>query len=211
MKTIIISSIVLLFVNIYPQVREIESRTYFKQGDFEVNFSTNLGVGFQSLESSNSTDYNPYYYQNEGRPFIFLISAAIGVCIIDGLTVEPEFDINLITGAEISTSILINAVYNFNIPRKEIYPFLKLGYGISNYKTDYYYYSNGDNSLDTGVLNLGAGLKLIYSSGMALKLEINYKRYSYSNTYNDYYDQYSYEIDALVEALSLSIGYSILF
>jgi hypothetical protein len=211
MNKIMLVLIMIPIVYLHSQVKEIESRSYFKQGDFEVNFSTNLGVGFQSVESSNSTDYNPYYYQDGDRPFIFLISAAVGVCVIDGFSVEPEFDINLITDAEVSTSILANVIYNFNIPRKKIYPFIKLGYGFSNYKTDYYYNSNGDNSLDTGVLNLGAGIKSVYSSGMALKLEINYKRYSYSNTYNDYYNQYSYEIDALIEALSLSIGYSILF
>jgi len=206
-------------VNIYPQVSEIESRSYFNQGDIEVNFSTNIGVGFQSVESSNSTDYNPDYYQYGDRPFIFLISAAIGVCIIEGLTVEPELDINLITDAEVSTSILANFIYNFNIPRKKIYPFLKLGYGFSNYIPDYYYNSSNDNSLNTGVFNAGAGLKIVYSSGMAIKLEINYKQYNSTTSVNYYYyNEYTYEgetrvedLSSLVGTLTLSLGYSILF
>lgn len=209
MKLKIIFIVLILSMNLYPQVREIKSRSYFKQGDIEANFSTNLGAGFPSFESSES---NQYYSEYDSRPFIFLITASIGICVFDGLEAEPEFDLNLITDAEISTSILVNVTYNFNIPRKNIYPFLKLGYGISNYQNDgYYYYLDRDNSMDTGVFNAGGGLKLVYSSGMAMKLEINYRRYSYSNSYTDYYDQNSYETDTLVEALSFSIGYSILF
>ena len=202
----------LIFISFsYSQIREIESRSYYKQGDFEVNFSTNLGVGFPTFDFSNSTEFNPYNYGSGNNYFVFLITGAIGICIIDGLAVEPEFDINLITDSELSTSIIGNLVYNFNIPRKNIYPFLKLGYGVSNYKTDYYYYNAfSDNSLDTGILNAGAGLKLVYSSGMAMKLEINYKRFSYSNPYNDYNGQILYTIDAAVDILSFSLGYSIL-
>ncbi len=33
------------------------------------------------------------------RPFNLLFTASIGYCIIDGLTIEPELDINLITDA----------------------------------------------------------------------------------------------------------------
>ncbi len=220
MKNKIFFLLLILITNIIPQAREIESRNYFKQGDFEINFSTNLGAGFTSYESSNSSE-NSYYNDSGERPFIFLISAAMGVCIIDGLSVEPEFDINFISDAEISTTILFNATYNFNIPRKSIYPFIKLGYGISNFRLDYYYYdyNSSDNSLSTGVLNIGAGLKIAYSSGMALKLEINYKHFSYSSTYTYYYyDPYSYvgeertaDLDVSVDAITLSIGYSIMF
>ena len=221
MKLKIYFLFLILITNIIPQVREIESRTYFKQGDFEINFSLNLGTGFTSFENSNTTEGSYYYNDHGERPFIFLVSAAMGYCVIDGLLVEPEFDINFISDAEISTTILVNATYNFNIPRKSIYPFIKLGYGVSNFRLDYYYYdyNSNDNSLSTGVLNIGAGLKIAYSSGMALKLEINYKHFSYSSTYTYYYyNQYTYESEARtadlgvsVDAITLSIGYSIMF
>ena len=222
MKTKIIILALILNSFSYSQVREIESRTYFKQGDFEINFSLNLGTGFTSYESDNTDKSSYYYYYDHGdRPFVFLVSAAVGYCIIDGLSVEPEFDINFITDAEISTTILFNAIYNFNIPKKSIYPFIKLGYGISNFNSDYYYYdyNSNDNSLSTGVLNLGAGLKIAYSSGMALKLELNYKRFTYSSPYTYYYyNEYTYEgetrtadLSVAVDAITLSIGYSIMF
>jgi opacity protein-like surface antigen len=220
MKTKIFISALLLAINIHSQVREIESRSCFKQGDFEFNFSLNLGAGFTSFQNSENNE-GSYYNDHGERPFIFLLSAAIGYCVIDGLAVEPEFDINLITDAEMSTTILLNATYNFNIPKKSIYPFIKLGYGISNFRSDYYYYdyNSNDNSLSTGVVNIGAGLKIAYSSGMALKLEINYKRYDHSSSYTYYYyNQSTYEeetrtadLNTTVDAITLSIGYSIMF
>ena len=51
MKKIILLFIIIQIVHIYPQVREIESRSYFKQGNAEFNFSTNLGVGFSTTNS----------------------------------------------------------------------------------------------------------------------------------------------------------------
>ncbi|MCW9065462.1 MAG: hypothetical protein OQJ78_04135 [Ignavibacteriaceae bacterium] len=217
-KIIFLILILILIPNIYAQVREIESRSYFKQGEFEVNFSTNLGAGFStstvSIVHSEVQYSSPAEYSD--RPFIFLISTAVGVCVIDGLSVEPEFDINFITDAEISTSILINASYNFNIPRKSTYPFIKVGYGFSNYISDNYYYGypygSTNNSMDTRVINAGVGLKLIYTSGAAMKLELNYKHYSYSNSYSysDQYYQTSSESSTDVDALTFSIGYSIL-
>ena len=225
MKKIMLLSLIIPVIYIHPQVRQIESRTYFKQGDIEVNLSTNLGVGFSTTNSTNTSQNFNYYdstyytetYRSEysDRPFNFLITASVGICIIDGLTVEPELDINLVTDAEVSISLLGNLTYNFSIPRKSVFPFIKIGYGFSNYMSDYYYgYSPGirESSLDTKVFNAGLGLKLVYSSGMAMKLEINYKNYSYSNSYSysDYYYQNVYESNTVVDALTLSIGYSIL-
>jgi opacity protein-like surface antigen len=225
MKKIILLFIIISIMHIYPQVREIESRSYFRQGDIEANISTNLGVGFSTTNSTNTSQNFNYYdstyytetYKSEysDRPFNFLITASLGVCVVDGLSIEPELDINLVTDSEVSISLLGNLTYNFNIPRKNVFPFIKIGYGISNYKSDYYYgYSSGsgESSLDTKVFNAGAGLKIVYSSGMAMKLEINYKHYSYSNSssYSDNYFQNVYEANTVVDALTLSIGYSIL-
>ena len=226
MKTKIFISVLLLIFNIFPQVKVIESRSYFIQGDIEVNFSTNLGVGLSVSNSTNSYQSYNYYdstyhtetYKSEfsNREFNLLFTASLGYCIFNGLTIEPEFDINLITDNEISISVLANLTYNFNIPKKNIYPFIKLGYGLSNYVSDYHYYYSGgstDNSLDTKVLNAGTGIKLVYTSGSAMKLEVNYKHYSYSGSYSygDQYSQNSTESETNIDAFTISIGYSILF
>ena len=223
MKKIILLSVIIQLIYIYPQVREIESRTYFKQGDFEFNFSTNLGVGFSTSNvtqinhnfSQYDTSYYEYSYEYSDRPFNLLFTASLGYCIIDGLTIEPELDINLITDAETSISLLGNLCYTFNIPKKLTYPFIKLGYGLSNYSSDRYYgYPNesGGSSLDTRVLNVGGGLKLVYSSGFAMKLEINFKNYNYStsSSYTNQYSKNSTKMDGDMTVISLSIGFSIL-
>jgi len=223
MKKIILFSIIIPIFHIFPQVREIESRSYFKQGDVEFNFSTNLGVGFSSSNIfqtiQNFYPYDSSYYeyssQQSDREFNLLFTASFGYCIVDGLTIEPELDINLVTDNETSISLIGNLTYNFNIPRKNTYPFIKLGYGLSNYYSDSHYgYSNesGGNSLDTRVFNAGAGLKFLYSSGMALKLEINFKNYNYSTTssYTDQYYQNASQLDGDMDVISLSIGFSIL-
>jgi len=223
MKKIILFSIIIPILNIFPQVREIESRSYFKQGDVEFNFSTNLGVGFSSSNIfqtiQNFYPYDSSYYeyssQQSDREFNLLFTASFGYCIVDGLTIEPELDINLVTDNETSISLIGNLTYNFNIPRKNTYPFIKLGYGLSNYYSDSHYgYSNesGGNSLDTRVFNAGAGLKFLYSSGMALKLEINFKNYNYSTTssYTDQYYHNASQLDGDMNVISVSIGFSIL-
>jgi len=223
MKKIILLAVIIPIMHIYPQVREIESRSYFKQGNVEFNFSTNLGVGFSTSNVFQTTQnlspydssYSEYSYNYSDRPFNLLFTASIGYCIIDGLTIEPELDINLITDEETSISLIGNLTYNFSIPRKNTYPFIKLGYGLSNYYSDRYYgYSNesGGSSLDTRVINAGAGLKFLYSSGMALKLEINFKNYNYSNSssYTYEYSEGTYKIDNDMNVISLSIGFSIL-
>jgi len=223
MKKIILFSIIFPILHIFPQVREIESRSYFTQGDVEFNFSTNLGVGFSSSNIfqtiQNFYPYDSSYYeyssQQSDREFNLLFTASFGYCIVDGLTIEPELDINLVTDNETSISLIGNLTYNFNIPRKNTYPFIKLGYGLSNYYSDSHYgYSNesGGNSLDTRVFNAGAGLKFLYSSGMALKLEINFKNYNYSTTssYTDQYYQNASQLDGDMDVISLSIGFSIL-
>lgn len=222
MKKIIMLSVIIPIMYIHPQVREIESRSYFKQGDVEFNFSTNIGVGFSTSNVFQTTrnfspydsSYNEYSYNYSNRPFNLLFTASIGYCIIDGLTIEPELDINLITDAEISISLLGNLSYTFHIPKKNTYPFIKLGYGLSNYYSDHYYgYSNesGGSSLDTRVFNAGAGLKFLYTSGMALKLEINFKNYNYStsSSYANEYYQNTTKIDGDMNVISLSIGFSI--
>jgi len=223
MKKIILLAVIIPIMHIYPQVREIESRSYFKQGNVEFNFSTNLGVGFSTSNVFQTTQnlspydssYYEYSYNYSDRPFNLLFTASIGYCIIDGLTIEPELDINLITDDETSISLIGNLTYNFSIPKKNTYPFIKLGYGLSNYYSDPYYgYSNesGGSSLDTRVINAGAGLKFLYSSGMALKLEINFKNYNYSNSssYTYEYSEGTYKIDNDMNVISLSIGFSIL-
>lgn len=223
MRNRIILLLLITLVNLYPQVREIETRTYFMRGDFNFNFASNIGVGFSNqttkqiiqYTSPYDTTYSEYTFTSEGRPFIFLVTASFGYCIIDGLTIEPELDINL-SGDEASISIAGNISYTFHVTKKKILPFVKIGYGISNYYGSDNYsggYDSRSNAMDTKLINAGAGLRYLYSSGMALLFEINYRNYSSSHldSNEDYYYKTTKESEFNMYSLSITIGTSIFF
>jgi hypothetical protein len=79
MRKIILLSVLIPAIYIYPQVKEIESLSYFKQGNFEFNFSTNLGVGFSS---TTRTDKN--YSKITAHLWLFTgIPATVGESVRD--------------------------------------------------------------------------------------------------------------------------------
>jgi hypothetical protein len=212
-----ISSILIIFLissTGYAQVIEKLERQFYKQGDWEFGFSANIGGSSKKTKGTNTYGYNDgsqpsiYTYDNNEKGIYTHLGISTGYYLIDGFSIEPELNLNF-NFEGFSVSILGNLCYTFYFPQKNIFPYLKLGYGMSN---------NGDNSnglfesLDFKTLNAGAGLKFMYFSSLALKMEINYRNLSGSNTYS-YSDQYSsssskYEITTSV--ISISIGISIL-
>jgi hypothetical protein len=198
----------------YAQVNEKLGRQFYKQGDWEFGFSANLGGSSKKTIETNTYRYSDtsqpanYNYDRTEKGIHTHLGISTGYYLIDGLSIEPELNLNF-NFEGFSVSILSNLCYTFYIPQKNIFPYLKLGYGVSN---------NGDNSnglfesLDFKTLNAGAGFKFMYYSGFALKMEINYKDLSGSKKYS-YSDQYSsssskYEITTSV--ISISVGISIL-
>jgi len=96
--------------------------------------------------------------------------------------------------------------YTFYLPQKDIYPYLKLGYGVSNDPDN----QNGlFEYLKFKTINAGAGLKFIYFQRMAFKLEINYRNLSGSNTFYSYQSE-SYKSESTISVFSVSIGLSLL-
>lgn len=224
MKLKIIFIAIFLVINSFSQIREVKPFSSFKKGDFEANFSTNLGAAFSKRNVTATNQYFNYYdstyttsrnnSENSSRVFLMLFTASIGYYFIDGLSFEPELDINLITDDEISISILANLTYNFSTSNSKTYPYVKVGYGISNYVTNYNYYGGStDNSLDTHLFNAALGIKLASTSGSVMRLELNYKYYTNSSSYSysDQYNQTTIESESGIDALSIAIGYSILF
>ncbi|HQF42501.1 MAG TPA: outer membrane beta-barrel protein [Ignavibacteriaceae bacterium] len=224
MKTKIFFIVIILMVNLYPQVREIKSLSFLKKGDFEFNIGTNIGLGIPKKNttiSNLSYDDSLYHkssYSSDNRLFNLILTASVAYCIIDGLEFEPEFDLNLLTDYDISVTILGNILYNFVIPGKRVIPFLKAGYGLSNLfspNSEYNYGPNtekSDNSFNTKVFNAGIGLKYFYSSETAIRLEINYSNHSGSYVFS--YD-YSYQTgtrntEIVMNSFSICLGFLIL-
>ena len=213
MKIIIIIAFITIFLttSLTAQVKNISERQKFKQFDWECTASLSLGLSSTSTESSEQNYYN---YGSGNGEFYSEISLALGFFIIDGLSFEPELDFNFFSG-DATLSVIANVSYTINIPRKNIYPFFKVGYGISGYTAyDYGYYPEDSEglfgSLDANVISAGAGLKIVQSSSMAWRLELNYKNISYTQSPNYPYME-PYDISLSTSVISIKIGTSLLF
>jgi len=206
--------IILLTTSLTAQVKNISGRQKFQQFDWECAVAFSIGLSSTSFESS---EQNYYGNGNGDSEFYSEISLALGFFILDGLSIEPEIEYNFFEG-DATLSIIANVAYTFNIPRKKIYPFIKVGYGISGYTANRYNYYGGSDglfeSLDAKVINAGAGLKIVQSSFFAMRIELNYKNISYTQSqYDPYYEPYDgpNEISTNTSVISIKIGSSFLF
>ena len=199
MKRIICMLVIsLLITSGYAQVNEKPERQFYKQGDWEFRYSSNIGsISIQTID--------PTYYNYEENGIYLNIGIATGFYIINGLSIEPELDINLCSEG-FSLTVLGNLCYSFYIPQKNIYPYLKLGYGVSNdpKNTDELF-----TKLDFKTINASAGVKFMYFRGMAFITEINYRNLSGSNTFYQGTPD-SYTIESTSSVISVLVGISIL-
>jgi hypothetical protein len=202
-KIVFVFAIFVIVTSGYAQVNEKSERQFYKQRDWEFGFALNIGgCSEQTKQTSTYSDgssQDSYTYDYTEKGFYTHLGVSTGYYIINGLSIEPEFDLNVYNW-EISASLLANLCYTFYLPQKNIYPYLKLGYGLSTEPGS----SNLFEFLDIKTINAGFGIKLTYSSGMAFRLEINYRNLSGSNT--DYYSTY----DTTTSVIALSFGASIL-
>jgi hypothetical protein len=210
MKKILLSLIIILVSSLSAQVKNISERQYFRQYDWAVTSSVALGLSQTTSESSSQN----YYGNGSGdEQFYSEISLSLGFFILDGLSVEPELEYNFFSD-DASFSIIANVSYTLHIPKKNIYPFFKVGYGKSGF-TGYYYGYYPENSeglfesLDANVINASAGLKIIQSSSFAMILELNYKYITFNQTVSGEYIE-AYEVDTKTSLLSIKIGGSFL-
>lgn len=209
-------TIFLIITSGFAQVNEKTERPFYKQGDWEFCFLTSIGESSGQIHGTNSYSYdslqNIYPYENIKKSIFINVGVSTGYFIAHGLSVEPELNLN-INFEGLWVSILGNLCYTFYLPKKNIYPYIKLGYGLSNNLENDYHSSNGIfESLNFKTINAGAGLKYLYYSSMALKMEINYRNINGSNTYtySDQYSSSSNKYQSTTSIISLAIGISIL-
>jgi hypothetical protein len=210
-----ILAIFLIITSGYARVIDKSERQFYKQGDWEFGFSANIGISsVQTKGTYFYSFYNPQSstlqntYENTEKGIYIHLGVSTGYYIINGLSIEPELNLNL--GFKgFGVSILGNLCYIFFLPQKNIYPYVKLGYGLSNNPEN----SNGlFESLNYKTLNAGAGLKLMYFPGTAFRMEINYRIFngSYSNSYSDLYSSSSNAYERTTSVISISLGISLL-
>ena len=202
-RIMFILAIFLIISSGYAQVNEKSGRKFYKQGEWEFGFALNIGVS--SEQTKQTSIYNSYPYDYTEKAPCLSLGVSTGYYIINGLSIEPEFNLNL-NSEGFSVSILGNMCYTFYLPQKDIYPYLKLGYGVSNDPDN----QNGlFEYLKFKTINAGAGLKFIYFPGMAFRVEINYRNLNGSNTFYSYQSE-SYKSELTISIFSISFGLSIL-
>jgi hypothetical protein len=191
----------LIITSGYAQGNEKSEPEFYKQGNWEFGFSSNIG------SISLQTTGNPGYYNEYTESGIYLnIGVSTGFYIVNGLSIEPELDINSCLEG-FSVSLLGNLCYTFSLPQKNIYPYIKLGYGVSNDPEN-----TGDlfKNLDYNTLNVGAGVKFMYFSGITFTTELNYRNLKGSTTF--YPNQpYQYTTESTSYIISVLLGVSILY
>jgi len=203
----------LLIAPITAQVKIIPERQNFNQFDWECSISTSLGISKTSSKSSYENGIN-YLSDDKSAYSEFILS--IGFFILEGLSIEPEINFSdYFSNPYIS--LIGNVCYTLNIPRKNIYPFAKIGYGISGFNKDEYYYGYNDEtnglfgSLDAKVISASLGIKYISSSTIAYRLEVTYKNFSNSYSVLEPYNQYTQQFDISRETIAIIFGVSFLF
>lgn len=187
----------------------------FHKGNWELNFSASIGNLSTTKSSSSSGAYSSYSGEKTESMFYVQLGVIPAYFFTDGLSFEPEINL-LIQNQEgvdnkPALSFLGNLSYTFNIPNKKFAPFIRAGYGISN-SVQIPAVIGGlgrvSDKLDVGVLNAGAGIKILVSEKILIRTELNYRRYSYGIDSNMSYFSYSY--DYTLNSISGVFGLSIL-
>jgi len=195
------------------QIKDISRQQYFNKGDFEFTFS--LNIGSSSINNKSTYRYTGSPVNNTESSYkelYFHLGAAAGYYIIDNLSVEPELDINL-SFDNSSFLVIGNLCYSFSKPASNVSPFVKIGYGWSEYKAEPYYYGGSFDYEDYKIINTGGGLKIRYSGNMMLRMEINYRILSTSASFTSHEPDYSSssKTDINISVISFSLGIIILF
>ncbi|MDX1373129.1 MAG: hypothetical protein R3321_11695 [Nitrososphaeraceae archaeon] len=214
-RTFIIFSLFLINTP-FAQVKNIEQRSKFLQWDIQVTSSSYMGVGKTTMESTQEG----IMYNLPVSGFIWDIGLSIAVFIIDGLAIEPEFLFNFVNSSvsdDTELTIIGNLIYTFHLPRKNIYPYIKAGYGKSglNSRSSYNYYGERSEGLFEGlnsdVWNAGLGINVVYSQTTAMRIELNYKNYSNEFTEEQFYSEEVANYKYSTSTLTVLFGFSLIF
>lgn len=202
MKTkIVFISFILIMLSGNAQVREVGIRQYYKQGDIELSFFSNLGKVIRTVTTSSSY-HEEYIYEN--NYLHFFIGATVGYYIIDGLSIEPEVDFITIIGSDPSYAIIGNLCYTVYSPLENNYFYVKLGYGWGAMENNYHADNGGYR-----IINSAIGFKARILSSFTYRVELNYRNLSKEYSAKDEYYDYSESINS--NSISISSGINFLF
>ncbi|HEX7344034.1 MAG TPA: outer membrane beta-barrel protein [bacterium] len=195
MKTFIMAFSALLLTAICAQAQ-------FEKGDWELGMTITAG----SYSETSKSDY----YEYEDRATYLAVALIPGYFLIDGLSVEPEFNYYTLQDADATFQLLGNLSYTGWIPGQRAAWFVRAGIGTGN-GVPYpgLTFSLWDAEESILVLNFGAGLKVPVSHHAALRTELNYRIYRFTHESSPYeYPSGSTDYD--IRDFGFRIGFSIL-
>ena len=204
-KSLLVVIIICLFsVNIKAQATEKVNYAFLK-GSWELNLSGDMGsmtskTKIESAGSSNEISSDYTYFQLHIIPGYFLI---------DGLSFEPELDFLFVEDSKPSYSLIPILSYTYLIPSNpNLAIYIRGGYGLTNSYNHFGALLRQSGDLDIGVINVGAGLKILATENFCIRTEINYRRSS--NIEGNPTNSPSYSITQTLSNIRLLLGLSIL-
>lgn len=156
------------------------SSAAFKKGNLELGAM--FTVGSYKYENSQGN-----YTSSRSSNFLFL-NSTVDYYLIDGLSVQPEYDLIAFEDATPQSSLFGNVSYTYLLPESKIGLYARGGVGVgTGVPTPNLVAGLANISMDWDVLLLQAGIgsKFMVGNSAFVKLELNYRYGSkdYSQTY----------------------------
>lgn len=159
------------------------------------------------VELSLSGGFQSYSVDDNDATSAFLLTPRIGVFLIQGLELEPEFTLMTVSSGDPMYMVNANVSYNFRTSGKSV-PFLLVGYGFSNTfpifnlpvtRTDF----------TIGVANAGAGVKIFIADDVAVRLEYRFQYFSGEGD-RQFFGSFSYQNKLEVRMHTVQVGLAVL-
>ncbi len=136
------------------------------------------------VELSLSGAYQHLSNDNNSGSGAFLLSPRVGIFVVGGLELEPEFTLLAASGSDPMYVVNANISYNFSTAGKS-FPFILVGYGLSN-TIPVFGLPTLNYGFSAGVLNIGAGIKIYVTDDIAVRLEYRYQHFTGDGDTNNY-------------------------
>jgi hypothetical protein len=204
-RSLFVAAIIsLLSLQLNAQSEQPKSNVFTK-GSWELNLSGDMGA-ITSTTEYKSGDYSD---ENSSDYKYFQFHLIPGYYFVDGLSFEPEMDFLFVEESEPAYSFIPMLSYTYLLPdNPQLALYIRAGYGFTNSYNLFGALIRQSDKLDIGIINVGAGLKILVKNNFFIRTEINYKRTS--QTEEDSYYGYSYKTTSTLSNIKLLLGLSVL-
>lgn len=203
-KIFLACAIILLSINLLAQTNQMERKSFLK-GSWELNLSGDMG----SITSSTEYESGEYSDESSTDYKYFQLHLIPGYFITDGFSFEPELDFLFVEKEKPSYSLIPMLSYTYLLPsNNHLAIYIRGGYGLTNSFSAFGILVRQSDALDIGVINIGAGLKIIATENFCIRTEINYRRTSNTEEESSFYG--SYKTTNTLSNIRLLLGLSVL-